>query len=83
MNETYTELEIKEIYANLIEQIGADSGAVCGYCGIDTISLNVWKKAWWSALQDYAKYEQEIGAYNERKRISEDLLKLNEPKYDQ
>lgn len=78
---TYTELEVKEIYAQLIEQIGADGGAVCKWSGVDTLSLEDWKKAWWQALQDYGKYEQECGAYNERKRIAAELLKLNEPKY--
>lgn len=78
---TYTELDIKEIYANLIEQIGADGGAVCNWCGVDTVSLEDWKKAWWEALQDYGEYERERGAYDERKRIAAELLKLNEPKY--
>lgn len=75
---TYTEAEVKEIYALLIEQIGCDAGAVCNWSGVDTVSLEDWKKAWWQALQRYGDYEQKIGAYNERKRIATELLKLNE-----
>lgn len=81
MTKTYTELDIKEIYAQLIEQIGADSGAVCNWSGADKVSLEDWKKAWWVALQDYGEYERKCGAYDERKRIAAELLKLNEPKY--
>lgn len=68
----------KEIYALLIEQIGFDSGACCGWMGVDATSLEDWKKAWWSSLREYGEYEQSIGAYNERKRIAEELLVLNE-----
>lgn len=74
MNKTYTELEIKEIYANLIEQIGADGGSVCNWSGIDTVSLDGWKKAWWTALQSYADYERNQGRYLERQRIASELL---------
>lgn len=75
---TYTETEVKEIYANLIDQIGHDAGAVCNWSGVDTVSLEDWKKAWWEALQEYGKYEQRCGAHNERKRIAEELLKPND-----
>ncbi len=75
---TYTETEVKEIYALLVNQIGFDAGAVCNWSGVDSVSLDVWKAAWWQHFQEYGKYEQEIGSYNERKRIAEELLKLNE-----
>lgn len=75
---TYTETEVKEIYAHLIEQIGHDAGAVCNWSGVDTVSLEDWKKAWWQALQDYGNYEHEIGAYKEREKIARGLLKQNE-----
>lgn len=75
---SYTETEVKEIYALLIDQVGHDSGAVCNWSGVDTVSLEDWKKAWWQALQEYGEYERSRGAYRERKRIAEELLKLNE-----
>lgn len=78
---TYTELDIKEIYAQLIDQMGHDAGTVCNWSGYDTVSLDDWKKAWWEAFNDHCKYEQECATYNERKRIAAELLKLNEPKY--
>lgn len=81
MTKTYTELEVKEIYAQLIERMGHDAGAVYNWSGYDTVSLDDWGKAWWAAFNDHCKYEQEIAKYNERKRIAAELLKLNEPKY--
>jgi hypothetical protein len=76
--QTYTETDIKEIYAMLIEQIGFDAGAVCNWSGVDTVSLEDWKASWWQHLREYGEYEQRIGAYNERKRIAGELLALNE-----
>lgn len=75
---TYTELEVKEIYAQLINQIGHDAGSVCNWSGVDTVSLEDWKKAWWQALREYGEEEQQCGAYRERERIAKQLLKENE-----
>lgn len=77
---TYTEQDIKLIYANLIEQIGWDSGACCEWMGYDALSVEEWKAQWWRCLQEYGRYEQSIGAFDERKRIAHELLTLNDAK---
>lgn len=82
MTKTYTELEVKEIYANLIEQIGHDSGAVCNWSGYDTVSLDDWKKAWWEALQEHCDYERDRGRFFERQRIASELMAFDENKHD-
>lgn len=80
MSKTYTETEVKKIYADLIEQIGCDAGFVCQWSGVDFVSLEVWKNAWNKSLREHEEYLQRIGAHNERKRIAEQLLELNKPK---
>lgn len=74
----YYEIDLKKIYADLIEQIGHDAGAVCKWNGVDSISLEDWKKAWWEEFRSYTQYEQEHGAYHERERIIKELTKLNQ-----
>lgn len=77
-SKTYSELDIKQIYADLIEQIGHDAGAVCHWEGVDSISLDEWKKAWWAEWNSHTEYEKRNGAYHERARIAAELLKINQ-----
>lgn len=76
----YTEYEVKKIYADLIEQIGHDSGAECRWNGIDSLGLEEWRAAWWRNLREYGEYEQKIGAFNERARIISELTAKNNEK---
>lgn len=82
MSKTYTETEVKKIYADLIEGIGSDAASVCHWAGIDSVSLEDWKRGWHEALRSHEDYLQRIGAYNERKRIAKQLLELNNEKTD-
>lgn len=77
MSKTYTETEVKEIYAYAIEQLGFDAGAICQWSGVDKISLDDWKEAYWKTINEYARYEFQCGARKERERIVEYLLNKN------
>lgn len=75
---TYTETDIKLIYADLIERMGCDVGAVCNWSGADSVSLETWEKAWWQAFVDTCEHEKDCGRYLERNRIAQELIRLNE-----
>lgn len=82
--ESYSLSEVKQIYAELINQIGHDAGACCNWNGYDTLTLDEWKTAWWQEFQSYTTYERENAIHYERARLAAELLKLNNhtPNYE-
>lgn len=54
----YTLTEVKEMYAQLIERMGHDAGAVCNWSGVDNATLEQWDKAWWAAFNDICEFER-------------------------
>lgn len=59
----------KEVYANIIDSMGHDAGAVCNWNGVESVSIEDWHKAWWEAFNEQCEYERLQGAMHERKRI--------------